>query len=249
MISYYDRLVELNLTKGMLSFTPNFADQITSFDNVIVGALRYYTIDSSLATTTTSPLILTQTHNFGSGSASASDKLYLYRFIQTTTPNDSPVIDEGIAFCQIPSLRFVLNADLNKEADYQYLMRLKRSLDLYQEGLWLSYYYTPLQKKGQRFFEEYIPLERIYEESLEPDYSFILADPTPVSPSPELDPNRILVFEGLRRLSATPVGRGILIGAYALSYLPLLEPTQTAKTYDEGELMVFQSGLGGALIV
>lgn len=113
----------------------------------------------------------------------------------------------------------------------------------------MSYYYTPLQRKGQRFFEEYIPLERVLEEGFEPDFSFILADPRPVAPNPELDPTRILVYEGLRRLTATPIGRGVLIGAYALSYLPLLEPGAPAKTYGPGELMYLQSGLGGGLIV
>jgi hypothetical protein len=106
-----------------------------------------------------------------------------------------------------------------------------------------------LQRQGQRFFEEYIPLERIFEEGFEPDLSYILTDPTPVAPNPELDPTRVLVFEGLRRLTATPFGRGVLIGAYALSYLPLLEPTRTAKSYGSGELMFIQSGVGGALIV
>jgi len=109
-----------------------------------------------------------------------------------------------------------------------------------------QYYYTPLQRRGQRFFEEYIPLERVFEEGFKPDFSYILTDPTPVQ---ETDPTRILVYEGLRRLTATPVGRGALIGAYALSYLPLLEPTRTAKTYGPGELMFIQSGLGGGMIV
>ena len=79
-----------------------------------------------------------------------------------------------------------------------------------------EYYYSPLQRRGQRFFEEYIPLERVFEEGFEPDLSHIFADPTPVAPKQETDPSRILVFEGLRRLSATPVGRGVLIGAYVL---------------------------------
>ena len=111
------------------------------------------------------------------------------------------------------------------------------------------YYYSPLQRRGQRFFEEYIPLERIFEETFEPDLSFILADPTPIEPNPELDPTRIIVFEGLRRLTATPIGRGALIGAYALSYLPLLEPTRTAKTYGPSEFAFLQSGLGGGMLV
>ena len=112
-----------------------------------------------------------------------------------------------------------------------------------------GYYYSPLQRRGQRFFETYIPLERVFEEAMDPDFSYILADPTPIAPSPELDPTRILVFEGLRRLTATPIGRGVLIGAYASSYLPLLEPTRTAKIYGPGELMYLQSGLGGDILV
>lgn len=113
----------------------------------------------------------------------------------------------------------------------------------------MSYYYTPLQRKGQRFFEEYIPFERVFEEGFNTDFSYILADPTPVAPEQETDPTRILVFEGLRRLSATPIGRGVLIGAYALSYLPLVEPGPPAKKYDPGEFMFIQSGLGGGMIV
>lgn len=111
------------------------------------------------------------------------------------------------------------------------------------------YYYSPLQRRGQRFFEEYIPLERVIEEGFKPDFSYILTDPTPVAPEVETDPSRILVYEGLRRLTATPVGRGALIGAYALSYLPLVEPGAPAKTYGPGELMFIQSGLGGGMIV
>lgn len=135
MVGYWNTLLASLAYAGSPPYAPNFAEQITSFDNVIVGAMRYYTIDTTLTTTIASPLILTQSHNFGSGSASASDKLYLYRYIQVPEPNDSPEIDSGAASVGIPSLRFVINADLNKEAEYQYLMRLKRSLDLYQEGL------------------------------------------------------------------------------------------------------------------
>ena len=112
-----------------------------------------------------------------------------------------------------------------------------------------DYYYTPLQRKGQRFFEEYVPLSEIGEVAFSPDLSYIIADPRPIAPSPELDPKRILVFEGLRRLTATPVGRGIFAGAYALSYLPLLEETKTSKTYGPSELMMITSGLGGGKLV
>lgn len=111
------------------------------------------------------------------------------------------------------------------------------------------YYYSPLQRKGQRFFEEYIPLEKVIDEAFAPDFSYIIDDPTPYAPDPEMDPSRILVYEGLRKLTATPVGRGILIGAYALSYLPLVEPGLPAKKYDLGELMFIQSGVGGGMIV
>lgn len=113
----------------------------------------------------------------------------------------------------------------------------------------MSYYYTPLQRKGQKFFEEYIPLERVFEEGFSPDLSHIISDPTPSLPEQEVDPTKILVYEGLRKLTSSPIGRGVLVGAYALSYLPLLEQTRTAKTYGPGELMFIQSGLGGGFIV
>jgi len=112
-----------------------------------------------------------------------------------------------------------------------------------------DFYYTPFQKEAQKFFEEYIPLERILEEGFDPDFSYIVEDPRPIAPSQETDPTKILVYEGLRRLTSTPVGRGALVAAYALAYLPLLEPTRTAKTYGPAELMFIQSGLGGGLIV
>lgn len=113
----------------------------------------------------------------------------------------------------------------------------------------LDYYYTPLQRRGQKFFKEYVPLDEVFDYVFTPDVSHVVADPTPVAPEPELDPTRVLVFEGLRRLTATPIGRFVFVGAYALSYLPLLEPTRSAKTYGPGELMFLQSGLGGGFIV
>ena len=134
MITYYNTIVAKAPT-GVSTRAPNFADQLTSFDNVIVGALRLHQYNQNISTPDANILQLTQTHNFGSGSASASDKLYLYRWVELPRPNDTPEIDAGSAFVIVPNLRFIINADLDKEAEYQYIMRLKRSLDLYQEGL------------------------------------------------------------------------------------------------------------------
>ena len=135
MQEYYNSIVTAATATGLVPYAPNFARTSTSFDNVIVGALRYYTYNTTTSSEDYDVLSLIETHSFGSGSASASDKLYFYRFINIPSPNDSPVIDEGTAYVGLPTLRFILNADLNKEDDYQYIMRLKRSLDLYQEGL------------------------------------------------------------------------------------------------------------------
>lgn len=111
-----------------------------------------------------------------------------------------------------------------------------------------DYYYTPLQREGQRFFDEYIPLEDIGEVAFSPDLTHIFANPLPTAPE-KIDVKRVLVYEGLKRLTATPVGRGVLVGAYALSYLPLLEETKTSKTYGPSELMMITSGIGGAMRV
>lgn len=135
MQEYYNSVTAAASATSVFPYAPNFNRTNTSFDNVIVGALRYYTYNTTTSSEDNDVLSLIQTHNFGSGSASASDKLYFYRVIIVPTPNDSPVVDSGQAFLLAPSLRFILNADLDKEADYQYIMRLKRSLDLFQEGL------------------------------------------------------------------------------------------------------------------
>lgn len=121
--------------------------------------------------------------------------------------------------------------------------------DLIDEVFSLSqYYYTPMQRRGQRFFKEYIPLERVFEESFVPDLSSIVENPIPTFPStPTIED--LIVGEALLTLTKTPVGRGILIGAYALSYLPLLEQTRTSKKYGPSELMLIQGGVGGGLIV
>lgn len=111
----------------------------------------------------------------------------------------------------------------------------------------MGYYYTPLQRKGQKFFEEYIPADELFDSAFAPDTEHIIDRP-PKAPKIE-GPKEYIVYEGLRRIASTPYGRGLLISAAALSYLPLLEKTQTSKTYDEGELMFIQSGAGGALIV
>lgn len=111
-----------------------------------------------------------------------------------------------------------------------------------------DWYYTPVQKEAQEFFEEYIPISRIMEEGFAPDLSHIIADPTPTAPeTPDLQ--TVLVYELLRRLTATPYGTAALIGAYGLAYLPLLEPTKTSKIYGPSELMTITSGVGGAMRV
>lgn len=111
-----------------------------------------------------------------------------------------------------------------------------------------NYYYTPLQKQGQKFFRKYLPLDELGEIVFTPDFSHIVESPVqgfPKTPTFE----EILVGEALLTLTKTPLGRGVLVGAYALSYLPLLEPTKTSKTYGLSEMMYIQSGLGGAMRV
>lgn len=107
-----------------------------------------------------------------------------------------------------------------------------------------------MQRRGQKFFEEYIPLDVVFESVFAPDFAHVYQNP--FGPDLEIefpDPKRVLVYEGLHLATRTPVGRGLLIGAYALSYIPLLEKTRTSKTYGPSELMLIQSGVGGGLIV
>lgn len=108
-----------------------------------------------------------------------------------------------------------------------------------------EFYYTPTQRKGQQFFSEYFPFEKFFEG----DFSSIFDPYSIVGPDfPQTDES-IFVYHLAGKLTSSPIGRGVFFGAYALSYLPVLESGPPARQYDLGELMYINPSIGGAFLV
>lgn len=105
------------------SRAPGQSDGPLDRSQVIYGRYRLFTKNSTLTSLPTLMLNVRDVR-FGSGNATTVQKLWWYRIILfTTTP------DPG-ATMLIPASTFVLIGDIDKEAEGEYLMRLKRSYEL-----------------------------------------------------------------------------------------------------------------------
>jgi hypothetical protein len=94
------------------------------YQETIYGRVRQYTID--LDTAAWGSFILVSDNQIGSLEATASDRIYCYRLV---------VIDAiGVSATDIVvnSARYLLRAEAKEEAEFQYLMRLRRSYELQQ---------------------------------------------------------------------------------------------------------------------
>jgi hypothetical protein len=65
--------------------------------------------------------------SFGSSEPTAVQKLWVYRIVQVRGVADAQTLN-------IPATRFVLGAEIIKEGDLEYMMRLKRSYELSTQG-------------------------------------------------------------------------------------------------------------------
>ena len=104
----------------------NFADNIgnsLTFDQTIYGRITQYVVD--LDTAAWGSFIQVSQNQIGSLSATASDRIYSYRVVAMGTPTTATRID-------VLSARHLLQVKAKEEADYEYLMRLKRSYELQQ---------------------------------------------------------------------------------------------------------------------
>ena len=96
-----------------------------NFEQILMCNTRYMSIDAQIGV---SNLLTANTAGrMGSNSPTAAEKLWLYRFVAIgrgvagVTPGDS---------IAIPATRFVIGADIIREDEIPYLMRLKRSFEL-----------------------------------------------------------------------------------------------------------------------
>jgi hypothetical protein len=91
-----------------------------TFDQTIYGRIRYMNVDLDNQAGTFA--ITVSDNQLGSLSPSASDRVYCYRYV--TIAQGAP------GFSTLFPARYLLRADAKSEAEYEYLMRLKRSYEL-----------------------------------------------------------------------------------------------------------------------
>ena len=100
----------------------NTTETPLTFDQTVYMRNRHFNTD--LDNQAGGLMILLADEQLGSLEPSASDRIYVYRFIA--------IIGGDGAYNFFP-VRFILRAEAKEEAEYQYLMRLKRSYELQQE--------------------------------------------------------------------------------------------------------------------
>lgn len=94
-----------------------------TFDQTIYGRVRQYVVD--LDTAAWGSFIQVSDNQLGSMSPTASDRVYSYRMFFPGTPTTAASIT-------VLGARHILSADVKEEAEFEYLMRLKRSYELQQ---------------------------------------------------------------------------------------------------------------------
>jgi len=101
--------------------------QQLNFENVHYARTQYYATDLDFGFTVPRQ---TSSHQHGSLGSTASDRLYSYRIVYP-----SMVLGPGASTVSLtlPPSRHLIAATVREEADYVYMMRLKRSYDLQQE--------------------------------------------------------------------------------------------------------------------
>ena len=92
---------------------------------IVMGQYRFMTGNSNL---TYPNMMRTEVStSFSSGEPTAASKLYCYRIVQ-------PFVDGDTTTLSIPASRFYLTGVRDQEEDLIYMMRLKRSYELQQQG-------------------------------------------------------------------------------------------------------------------
>lgn len=131
-ITLIDLMTSSPLTDAELSgfaINGNFAGLTSAatsgltFDQTIYARVREYVVD--VDTLAWGSFVQVSDNQLGSMSPTASDRVYSYRMFFPGTPATAATIT------LLPA-RHVLSADVKDEAEFEYLMRLKRSYELQQ---------------------------------------------------------------------------------------------------------------------
>lgn len=104
---------------------PGLLGSSTSFDQVICGEWTTYT--SSVSQQPAIECYPSSSGRFGSMNPVASDKLYYYRFVIANN------VEASATAYGVPATRFEIFGQEAEAPDLDYVMTLKRNVDLYQE--------------------------------------------------------------------------------------------------------------------
>ena len=127
-IIVYDLMCTTSLTDAEVLQYVALGNFMTSgagigFQETIYGRVRQYTVD--LDTQAWGSFIQVSDNQIGSLEPTASDRIYCYRIVNVGSPTTATQI-------VLNQARYLLRAEAKEEADYEYIMRLKRSYDLQQ---------------------------------------------------------------------------------------------------------------------
>jgi len=104
---------------------PSSPGSTEDWSQILFCNTRFLAVDSSI---TFADLMLPVTQgSFGSAEPTAVQKLWVYRVVLCRSAQDASTLI-------LPATRFVLAADIVKEEDLPYIMRLKRSYELSTQG-------------------------------------------------------------------------------------------------------------------
>ena len=127
-IIVYDLMTSMSMTDAeILSYVAlgNFATSSAglTYHETIYGRVRHYVVD--LDTASWGSYVLVSDNQIGSMEATASDRIYCYRIVNIGSPTAATDL-------VVNSARYLLRAEAKEEAEFQYLMRLRRSYELQQ---------------------------------------------------------------------------------------------------------------------
>lgn len=121
--SPYDVENALSITAPNMVFSlPGQLSNGGAFENFIWGQAWTWTRNTSLQQNFA---IAVNTTLLGSGEPTNGDKLYVYRIIRLTTPTTPGIAEFG-------SARLLISGQLREEAEYEQLMRMRRTYELQQ---------------------------------------------------------------------------------------------------------------------
>jgi len=108
------------------SIVGNFAAPTATltFEETVYARLNQYVVD--LDTAAWGSLVQASSNQIGSLKATASDRIYSYRIVTAGSPFVGDRFD-------VLACRHLLRAEAKEEAEYEYLMRLRRSYELQQQ--------------------------------------------------------------------------------------------------------------------